>query len=285
MPVPPDPVLRAAVRWLERLPLSSPARCRALFTAHSEFSDITPTQYEAAVNWLHTTGLLDDLHSSVPAQRRVFTVAVADSGTVWFPDADILIRGPGELPEDALRAAEVLGLDDSEAYAQIAAAWGKVDVAERERIGAAGELALIELLTTAVDARVEHVAAVSDGYGYDIAVHNGQNSIHIEAKTTLRRGRLAVYLSRNEYETMRRDPAWQLVTIRLTSGLEPAAIATVPRAWIAAEVPEDHGSYGRWESCRLDVPTHVPHFGIPALGPVLMADAPTLLTRTGAWPG
>jgi hypothetical protein len=285
VPVPPDPVLRAAVRWLERLPLSSAARCRALFTAHSEFSDITPTQYEAAYAWLRITGLLDDLHTFVPPHRRVFTAAVAGTETAWFPDADLLVRRPDELPEDALRAAGALALGDAEAYAQIAAAWGKVNTAERERIGAAGELALVELLTKFVNGRVEHVAAISDGYGYDIAVHAREHAVHIEAKTTVRRGRLAVYLSRNEYETMRRNPSWHLVTVRLTPDLEPVAVATVPREWIAAEAPRDRGSCGRWESCRLEVPLDVPESGIPALRPALTADAPAILTSYGLWPG
>ncbi|MFC9618522.1 protein NO VEIN domain-containing protein [Streptomyces sp. NPDC056930] len=211
--------------------------------------------------------------------------AIADSGAVWFPDADLLVRGPDELPDDALRAAGALELSDSEAYAQLSVAWGKVDTTRRERIGAAGELVLVDLLTDASAARVEHVAKASDGYGYDIAVHAQQHSMHIEVKSTVRRSRFTAYLSRNEYETMRRDPAWQLVALRLTPDYEAAAIATVPRPWIAAHVPADCSSYGRWESCRLEVPSEVPVPGIPHLSPVLMANASALLTGSAGWPG
>lgn len=273
------------MRWLERLPASSPARCRALFNAHSEFSDVTPTQYETAYAWLRSTGLLEGLYSSVPARHRVFTAAVASSGTQWFPDADVLVRGPDELPDDSLRATRSLRLTEDDAYAQVVAAWGKVDTAERERIGAAGELALVALLEGSVHARVEHVAAVADGYGYDIAVHAGPHSAHFEVKSTVRRGRLTVYLSRNEYETLRRDPAWQLVAIQLTAGLEAAAVASVPAEWIAAHVPTDLGSKGRWESCRLEVPADVPVPGIPTLAPLLAVDASELLTGAAVWPG
>jgi hypothetical protein len=285
VPAPPEPVLRAAVRWLERLPASGPARIRALFTAHSDFSDITPTQYDAAYEWLGRTGLLGGARSSIPARRRVFDAAIAHSGALWLPDADLLVRGPDELPDDALRTAEALGLGEGEAYAQIAAVWGKVDAGERARIGAAGELALIGLLTASVDARIEHVAAWADGYGYDIAVHAPQHRSHLEVKTTLRRSRLTVYLSRNEYETMLRDPHWELVAVRLSPDLQPLAVATVPKEWIAAQAPADQRPCGRWESCRLDVPPGVPVPGIPRIAPLLAKDASHLLDGTAGWPG
>ncbi|MFF4052130.1 protein NO VEIN domain-containing protein [Streptomyces chartreusis] len=277
MPVPPDPVLRAAVRWLERLPASGVTRVRSLFTTHSEFSDITPTQYDAAYTWIREMGLLDEPHRGAPVHCRVFGVAMAHSGVPWFQDADLLIRRPDELPEDALRAAEALGLVQEEAYAQISAMWGKVDTEKRSQIGSAGELALVELLSETAEGRVEHVAAWSDGYGYDIYVDAYQHSAHLEVKATVRVERLTVYISRNEYETMLRDPAWELVAVRLTPDLQLAAVAVVPKEWIARHVSSDRTSRGRWESCRLDVPPEVPVPGIPSIAPILGQSAPDLL--------
>ncbi|WAL95710.1 protein NO VEIN domain-containing protein [Streptomyces sp. Je 1-369] len=253
-----------------------------MFTAHPEYSDITPTQYEAAYNWLRKNGLLDDVRNPRPVHDRVFRLAVSESGSPWFTDADLLIRDPGELPQDALMAAKALELTADEAFAHIQSVWGKVDTARREQIGLAGELTLVELLTAEVPARIEHVAAHSDGYGYDIAVHANKASAHIEAKATMRRGRLTLYLSRNEYETMRRDPAWQLVAVRLTADLALLSVATVPREWIVAQVPVDPGLYGRWESCRLEVPPEVPEKGIPALLPLFAGDAPAKIAGTAA---
>lgn len=277
MPVPPEPVLRAALRWLERLPASGVARVRALFTAHVDFSDITPTQYDAAYAWIREVGLLDGASSGVPLKCRVFDAAVAHSGVAWFRDADLLINRPDELPEDALRAAETLGLAPEEAYAQVSTVWGKVDTEERSRIGSAGELALLELLAESAEGRVEHVAAWSDGYGYDIFVDASQHSAHLEVKTTVRVGRLTVYISRNEYETMLRDPAWELVTVRLTPELKLTAIAAVPKEWIADHVPSDRTQQGRWEACRLDIPPEVPVPGIPSVAPMLADTAPEVL--------
>ncbi|MFF8971519.1 protein NO VEIN domain-containing protein [Streptomyces sp. NPDC014995] len=277
MPVPPEPVLRAAVRWLERLPASGSTRVRALFTTHSDFSDITPTQYDAAYAWIQETGLLGEASSGVPLNCRVFDAAMAHSGAPWLRDADLLIRNPDELPEDALRAAETLGLAPEEAYAQVSTVWGKVDTEERSRIGSAGELALFELLSESAEGRVEHVAAWSDGYGYDIFVDAHQHSAHLEVKTTVRVGRLTVYISRNEYETMLRDPAWELVTVRLTPELKVRTVAAVPKNWIAGHVPSDRSARGRWESCRLDIPPEVPVPGIPSVGPMLAETAPEVL--------
>ncbi|MET9778507.1 DUF3883 domain-containing protein [Streptomyces sp. NPDC006367] len=280
MPVPPDPVLRAAVRWLERLPASGAARVRALFTAHSDFSDITPTQYDAAYAWISETGLLDQVGSGAPVQRRVFNAAIAQSGVPWFRDAGLLIRTPDELPEDCLRAAESLGLTPEEAYVQVNTAWGKVDTEERSRIGSAGEIALLELLSESAAGRVEHVAAWSDGYGYDIFVDADQCSAHLEVKATIRMSRLTVYISRNEYETMLSDPAWELVTVRLTRELELREVAAVPKGWIADNVPSDRTARGRWESCRLDIPPEVPVPGIPSIAPILSETAPEVLRGT-----
>lgn len=271
------------MRWLDRLPASGAARARALFTSHDDFSDITPTQYEAAYAWIRDTGLLDDMHSTIPAHRRVFDAAVAHSEALWLPDADLLVRAPDELPDDLLRAAACLGLSEREAFAQLGAVQGKIDTRERLRVGAAGELALVELLTTSTQARVEHVATWSDGFGYDIAVHAAQHAAHLEAKTTTRRRRLAIYLSRHEYETMRCDPHWELVAIRLTAELKPEAVATVPKDWIATQVPVDQGAHGRWESCRLEVPPDLPVPGIPRVARLLAPSSSELLNGTVGW--
>lgn len=277
MPVPPDPVLRAAVRWLEKLPVNGRARCRALFTTHVEYSDISPTQYDAAYRWLAEAGLLQGPDEALPAGELIFRAALLTGDVAWFPDADVHVRVPAELPLDAGRAAAVLGLSEFQAYQQIHALWGKVDAAERSRIGAAGETALVELLSSSTTAGIEHVAAHSDGYGYDIGVHAGRHSLHIEAKATTRRNRLTFFLSRREYEVMRCDPLWQLVVLQLTDRFAISAIGSVASSWIAAQVPEDQGLYGRWEACRVEVPAEQAVSGIPRLAPVLDQEASTLL--------
>ncbi|MFI6325535.1 DUF3883 domain-containing protein [Nonomuraea sp. NPDC050556] len=196
----------------------------------------------------------------------------------WFPDADLLIHSPEELPEDALRAAGTLGLGTGDALAVVRQAWSKIDAAARADVGSAGEHALMALLSAETDVPARHVAAESDGYGYDIE----REPFHIEVKSTTRRGRLSIYLSRHEYETMRRDPFWILVTVRLDQSLQPVAVATVNRDWISARAPADKQVGGRWESARFDVPHEALTPGCPALAPFRTLG---FLAGTPPWPG
>lgn len=279
----PEPVLRAARRWLEHLPGAGAARTRSIFATHPEFGDLTPSQYEAAYTWLSDNGLLTGPGPGVAVEELLFDAVVSGSGAGWLPDADVLVRGPDEVPVDALQAAAVLGLSPDTAYARVHGMWGKVDMAERARIGDAGETALVKVLAGSTTCQVDHVAARSDGYGYDISAVWSSAAAHLEVKSTLRRRRLSIYLSRHEYETMRRDPWWSLTVVRLTSKLALDAIATVPTRWIATQVPSDAGSFGRWESCRLDVPQEVLHPGVPALSLTLHHSAPDILKGTAGW--
>jgi hypothetical protein len=283
VPVPPEPVLRAAARWLEYIPTSNIARARALFTSHSSFSDITPTQYAAALEWLKDRGLLDAVVSGRSIRTSLFGAAMAE--TLWFRDADVLISTPEALPDDALRAAEALGIEPEEARAVIRNAWGKVDTAERARLGSAGEQALVDLLSSMPGVSVIHVAKESDGFGYDIQATIATQAIHMEVKTTTRRGNLRIYLSRNEYETMQHDRAWTLVAIRLTEELQIAAVATIDRGWIAAAAPIDSRLSSRWESVRLDVPLDILISGVPFLAQALGPPPNPLLGGHHIWPG
>ena len=63
-----------------------------------------------------------------------------------------------------------------------------------------------------------------------------------------------------------RDDRWVLVTVRLTADLEIAGVGSVPREWIAANVPRDDGPFGSWASAKLKIPNDVITNGIPQLG-------------------
>ncbi|MEU1883168.1 DUF3883 domain-containing protein [Streptosporangium sp. NPDC020072] len=281
MPLPPEPVLRAAIRWLERLPVSGYKRCRALFSTHPDFSDVTPTQYDAAYSWLREAGALNDGRRSTPIPQQVFEAVLLDLS--WFPDAGELVRSPDELPEDAFRAAKILGLDSTQAFQHLHAFWGKVDTERRIRIGSAGEAALVKLLEDSVAAHVEHVSQHSDGYGYDIKVQNGAYQLHIEVKTTLRRHSLTVFLSRHEYETMVHDSAWQLVVVRLSGDLKAEAVCSVRGEWIRQHVPQDRTVSGRWESCRLKIPSAEATSGIERLAPLLAERRSPMVDGSAGW--
>ncbi|MEV5296490.1 protein NO VEIN domain-containing protein [Amycolatopsis methanolica] len=235
------------------------------------------------MEWLKDHGLLsaDGTRSSIRA--LLFEAAVVES--LWFRDADSLISSPEALPDDALRAADALGLAPEAAHAVIRAAWGRVDTAERARLGSAGEQALVQLLSSISGVSVVHVAKESDGFGYDIQLTMEACALHLEVKTTTRRGNLRIYLSRNEYETMLHDGAWTLVAVRLTEELKIAALASIKRCWVQDAAPLDRGLGSRWESVRLDVPPDALTPGVPSLVEVLPPPLDPLLTGQPAWPG
>lgn len=271
------------MRWLEHLPRSGIPRLRALFTTHAGYSDLTPTQYEAALRWLDSADLLEDPSSSSgSAAVRVLRAAIAHSDTFWFKDADSFVRSVDDLPRDLMSAAEALGLGPNEAFDELGAAWTKVDTEARSRVGAAGEHALVDLLKRSTAATVEHVALWSDGYGFDIVVRAAGRRGHLEVKSTTRRERLTIFLSRNEFETMRRDRNWVLVLVRLSQDLDIEGIATLPTEWIAQHAPSDRTSYGSWQSVRLEIPRCVT---LPGILPIadMLADMTDSVIRGKGW--
>lgn len=241
------------------------ARARSLLTTHPHYDDLTPTQYESALTWMRELSLLDDLHSPLPPAARVLSAVFERGSLPWVPDADVLVRSPAELPSDIVAFGEALGVDADDVFDQLVASWGKVDTAARERVGAAGEAALVDLLRAATDGKVDHVSMWSDGYGYDVAFTSGNAALHLEVKSTTRLGRLTVYLSRHEYDVMVRDPGWVLVAVRLSTELEILGVGSIPREWITANVPRDGSQFGGWASVKLEVPADVVASGVPAL--------------------
>lgn len=275
MRLPPEPILLAAKRWLEILPSSGGIpRAQALLATHTQYSDLTPTQYATALTWARDLGLLASAGSPVPAANQVLSAIFEKAAPPWVQDADELVQAPDELPSDIVSAGAALGLNANGVYEQLVSSRGKVDSAARERVGAAGEDALVSLLRDRTDGRVDHVSTWSDGFGYDIAFTQGSVAAHLEVKSTTRAGRFTAYLSRHEYRVMLRDDRWVLVTVRLSADLEITGVGSVPSEWIAASVPRDTGTSGSWASCKLEIPTEVIGGGIPQLGKYVTGQLP-----------
>lgn len=276
MPIQPEPILRGAVRWLERIPSSGVARTRSLLVTNPRFADLTPTQYETALEWIHRVGLLHEASEGCRTPREaVFEAAVTEA--VWFRDLDILVTSPDELPADATAALDGLGLTDAEGFRLAGRQWGKVDTEQRERVGALGEELLVNLLRRSVIGTVEHVSLITDAAGFDVLVRTPTTELHLEVKTSVRRNRTTFHLSRNEYEVMRTDRRWVLVHLTLDASDRIERIRTVEQAFISHAVPADTGVYGRWQSCSIDAPPECLRLGIPHLQASLVPDASRLL--------
>lgn len=276
MRLPPEPLLRAAQRWLDLLPSSGGIpRARALLTSHPAYDDLTPTQYANALAWLSSVGILEGASTHGSPALRIIGAIFENAAPAWVRDADLLVRGPDELPSDIVSAGSALGLTEDEIFAQLTSSWGKVDTAARERVGAAGEEALVRGLRSCSHAKVERVSEWSDGFGYDIAVSAPAFAAHLEVKTTTRRNRFTAFLSRHEYEVSRRDTVWALVVVRLSDDLSVDAVGTVDRQWLSSQVPADRGVSAQWASCKLEIPDDAVEGGTPMLAPVLHSPMPT----------
>lgn len=240
-------------------------RARALLTTHPQYGDLTPTQYEDALMWMRELGLLEDPESPLPVAHRILS-HVFERGTLpWLPDADELVRSPEELPSDIVDFGDAIGLSSEQVFDQLMVSWGKADTAARERVGAAGEAALVELLRDSTTGSVDHVSLWSDGYGFDIAFERGGLRLHFEVKSTTRTGRLTLYLSRHEYDVMLRDPCWVLVVVRLSGDHAIEGLGSVERDWIMESAPTDRGPFGAWASVKLEVPREMVVDGVPRL--------------------
>ncbi|WP_413754618.1 protein NO VEIN domain-containing protein [Streptomyces sp. R-74717] len=135
--------------------------------------------------------------------------------------------------------------------------WSRAAEEARRAIGAAGEQALLRLLRRGGVPQVRHVAAESDGYGYDIDVLRSRTErAHLEVKSTTDPTRLVIHLTRHEYEVMATDAEWCLAAFLVGGDGNAVNVATVSRRWLHSAVPADRDRDGRWESARLEVPAY-----------------------------
>lgn len=214
--LPGDGTREAARRWLIHLRIADVPRLRTLFTHHPRYADLTPVQYAEGLEWL----------------RRTDLVSASD-----HPAVDV---------------RESLSLNGTAVPRVL---WNAKDDERRRATGTAGERCLLALLRQAGMASVEHVSAVSDAFGYDIAATTPSDEhLHLEVKATTDPTRLVVHLSRHENDVMSADPRWVMGAVLVGRDGAALNIATVSRSWLRSVVPQDRSQRGRWESARLAVP-------------------------------
>lgn len=264
--LPPNAIVKAALRWLRLLRSSSLSSSALILRADTQYADLTQGQYSAALELLKQIGALDARsHSWVLAKKfrdaaasrtspLLFERIVESVGPAWLPDADALIRDPGELPEDAAKLGQSLGLNEQACFWLVRNVHRRIDLVRRKLVGDAGELGLLQVLESNWPGSTDHVASIGDGYGFDITFQHDQIEWHLEVKSTTRRGRMTVYLSRNEYEVSLRDPHWRLIVVGLDADLKPRAFATLASGYLAAAAPADTSIGAKWQSASYDVP-------------------------------
>lgn len=88
-----------------------------------------------------------------------------------------------------------------------------------KQLGDAGEFAVVSALSKA-GYQPQHVALISDSYGYDISCEIGSIKSQIEVKACVPTTQGTFYLSRNEFDTACRQPdIWKLVQVTFSSSI------------------------------------------------------------------
>jgi hypothetical protein len=289
--IPADGVVQAAQRWLQVLNRSSYQQALSLLRSGAWYADLTPTQYATAVDWLVEMGLLEvrdgDLvlaHqarglSTAQANQLLFGHGLEQAAPPWLSAADSLVATVSDLPEDARHLARVLQVPDEIALTTIRQVHGHIDLAERTRVGALGELGLLRLLERRWPGATVHVSISNDGFGYDLVVALVDATWLIEVKSTSRRGRLIVHLTRQEHAVGLSDPRWRMVVVGLDEGDEVAALATVRSDVLRDRAPRDVHAGAAWEAARYELVAGDLEAGLPFLGAPTSVDRETLIFR------
>jgi hypothetical protein len=258
--LPHNATVAAVLRWVRLLRAFNINDAARILRADSAYTDLTQTQYAVALEWLTArgmvvrngnTGALAGAIAGLPdaeTRQLLFESFIESGSPLWLLDADALVGDPEDLPQDAQQLALALGLSEPLAFSTVRQVHGKIDLARRDSIGKAGEIELIKRLEMEWPGSTNHVSLVSDGFGYDIAFEHLGRTWHLEVKSTTRRGRLGVYLSRNEYEVSRRDSYWRLVVVGLDERFQLQVVATIKSSAIWNKSPRDLVSDTNWQS-------------------------------------
>lgn len=260
-------ILLGAARWLQELSVRDEDSARLSLRTQSRFRDLTPTQYEIALDWLRSKDLypssdIDESWNRTPG-ARVLGAAIEGREPSWLPDADSLIREPSDLPLDVVGLGQLLAMDPEEMYDEVHRVWRKFDDSAQRALGACGERAFMRWLENNVAARVVHVSDFDDTAGFDIAlVVGGRVRARIEVKSTRREDSTVLFLSRNEIETMRRRSDWCLQVVHLDASDGFRFLSWVTPETILAGEPRD-GPLATWQSMRMTLPASALQPGVP----------------------
>jgi hypothetical protein len=251
---PPEPILRAALRWMTLLQTSRPDEATTVLRSTATFADLTWTQYTAAHDWLRDGGLL--ARSPLAPGERILSRLLDSSRPPWLLSADFRFSEPEDLPIDVLAAADTLQVTPQAAFRSAVQVQRRFDDTFRKEFGLNAERAVIELLEHAWPGRVRHRSIDDDTLGYDAEVDTATGSWCVEIKAAALRAGRRFFLSRNEFDTAMRNQRWLLVLVRLDAN-EVTEAAVIPTGWIADSAPDD-GTAGQWESAQFRYPSVEP---------------------------
>lgn len=276
MALPSPAVLQASLRWLDLLRRGSLESAWA--TVRDGVHDgLTATQYSLAYDWMLRVGLVNRSGTVAPGQaflalgdaQSVLAAALVHESPPWLVDAEDLIPAAQDLPIDWAEAAEALGESADDFFALVKALGGKIDFDARAALGAEGEELVVRFLRRHPGVVADRVSLISDAFGFDVVARRGDRRVHLEVKTVRPRRHARIYLSRNEFETMRRDRRWSLVLAIVGPDGTLVGLRTGSSPEILSGAPVDRAGGARWEVMRLRVRPDTWEPGVPqlAVGP------------------
>lgn len=257
----PRTIVVAASRWLRLLEVADLARARSILHNRSSYTDITPTQYATALEWLRTVPQVDEylshveLYAGDELRTKVVLDAVLsklfeDNRPPWLPMAEALVSAVDDIPADMADWMKILGIPDERGLGVLGGYIGRIDLEARRLLGEEGEAGFVALLEEVWPGSTSHVAMYADGLGYDVAFRHEGRVWHLEVKSTRHRSFDRVFVSRNEYEVGLSDPSWVLILLKLSVDGDIQRLATVDWEVLQSRVPLDRHSTAAWESCR-----------------------------------
>lgn len=127
---------------------------------------------------------------------------------------------PEYVPEADLRRLAWLGADLAPIMLSVhQTLTSAADEELRKQIGDAGELVVVSALQR-IGVEPNHVALVSDAYGYDIEYRSDADLHRLEVKACVERTADRVIVSRNEFEKAAAlGSSWRLIQVCFTSGI------------------------------------------------------------------
>ncbi|XAS64822.1 protein NO VEIN domain-containing protein [Pseudarthrobacter sp. So.54] len=257
----PRTVIVAIGRWLDLLSKTGFVRANAIVHNDAAYTDITPTQYATALEWLwritDIRGLVELAKDSgtrrIPldfSRRVALQSLIIEESPSWLSVADQLVATPDDLPTDVVEWGASLGMTDEDCLDSVRNVSRKVNLQARSDFGAAGESALLALLETAWPGSATHISTISDGFGYDISFQESGIEWHLEVKSVAAGPRARIFLTRHEFEVARRDPAWRLVILSMDHDWSVLSVCVADSEKLMMRSPRDVATSATWETCR-----------------------------------
>lgn len=221
---------------------------------------------------------LVDAHTSyaLTSTDESFAQSTLRAGEGLLLEAGMLRLVEGRLIPTHLLAAFVnIGDKDEAAAALDRILDHQASEADRAATGAAGEEFVLAAVRDELERlhrpdiadRCERVSLISDAFGYDIhapTLHDTMRRLEVKTQTVDGKpSTVRFYLSRNEYDTGRANPAeWALVACSRTHSGELALHGWCRAATLSSYLPADQG--GKWTEALVTVPLSVLSPGFPS---------------------